>query len=292
MAYGKIKCDTLTYDASGSDTDISVSSLGAPEGTTVKSTGESGTTKFLRTDGDGTCSWNAVPIPVPTTITVADESSDTTCFPLFTTGATGDLAPKSGTNLTFNSDTGELAATLFSGSGASLTTLNASNISSGTIAAARVATLNQNTTGTAATVTGAAQTNITSVGTLTGLTIDGAYQQAFDVITPATSPAIDCSLGNYFTLDLSSTNVTGTWTFTNIPTTKSFAVAIEITTGGSTTIAWNSVNSNGGGASNKIKWPSGTAPTLAASKSHVVILTTDDTGATWYGAALVDYATA
>jgi hypothetical protein len=37
---------------------------------------------------------------------------------------------------------------------------------------ATVGTLNQNTTGTAATVTGAAQTNITSVGTLTALTVD------------------------------------------------------------------------------------------------------------------------
>jgi hypothetical protein len=30
---------------------------GAPEGTAVKSTGEAGGTKFLREDGDGTCSW-------------------------------------------------------------------------------------------------------------------------------------------------------------------------------------------------------------------------------------------
>jgi hypothetical protein len=36
-----------------------------------------------------------------------------------------------------------------------------------------VGTLNQNTTGTAATVTGAAQTAITSVGNLTGLTVNG-----------------------------------------------------------------------------------------------------------------------
>jgi len=51
----------------------------------------------------------------PTDITVADESTDTTCFPLFVTAATGDLGPKSGGNLTFNSNTGALAATSFVG---------------------------------------------------------------------------------------------------------------------------------------------------------------------------------
>ncbi|MEO2242600.1 MAG: hypothetical protein ABGX49_02930, partial [Candidatus Poseidoniia archaeon] len=30
-----------------------------PEGTAVVSTGETGATKFLREDGDGTCSWQA-----------------------------------------------------------------------------------------------------------------------------------------------------------------------------------------------------------------------------------------
>ena len=45
---------------------------------------------------------------VPTSITVADESSDTTCFPLFVTAATGDLAPKTGSNFTFNSSTGKV----------------------------------------------------------------------------------------------------------------------------------------------------------------------------------------
>jgi len=34
---------------------------GASEGTDVKSTGESGTAKFLRVDGDGTCSWQTPP---------------------------------------------------------------------------------------------------------------------------------------------------------------------------------------------------------------------------------------
>ena len=54
-------------------------------------------------------------IPIPTAITVADESTDTTCFPLFSTAATGDLGPKSGTNLLFNSNTGDLTATLIAG---------------------------------------------------------------------------------------------------------------------------------------------------------------------------------
>ena len=50
-----------------------------------------------------------------TQVTVADESSDTSCNVLFTTAATGDLAPKSGTNLTFNSSSGVLTATGFAG---------------------------------------------------------------------------------------------------------------------------------------------------------------------------------
>ncbi len=55
------------------------------------------------------------------TIPVADESSDTTCFPVFVTAATGDQAPKTGSNLTFNSATGALGATSYTGDGSSLT---------------------------------------------------------------------------------------------------------------------------------------------------------------------------
>ena len=128
MAYGKIRVDTLTYDNSGSDVDVAISSLNT-----------------------GT----------PPTITVADESSDTTCNVLFTTAATGDLGPKTGTNLTFNSSTGALTATSFVGA-----------------------------------VSTAAQTAITSVGTLTAITIDGAYEQVAEAVGALD---IDCSTGNYFT---------------------------------------------------------------------------------------------
>jgi len=52
---------------------------------------------------------------IATTVTVADESSDTTCFPLFAASATGNLGAKSGSNLTFNSSTGLLTATNLAG---------------------------------------------------------------------------------------------------------------------------------------------------------------------------------
>ena len=57
-------------------------------------------------------------LPVPTTITVADESTDTTCNPLFVTTTSGNLAPKTGTNLVFNSASGRLGTgSLFLGTG-------------------------------------------------------------------------------------------------------------------------------------------------------------------------------
>ena len=143
---------------------VSVTSNGTKVATFPTSAGSSG--QALVTDGAGVLSFSTPTGTTASSITVADESSDTTCFPIFTTGATGNLAPKSGSNLAFNSSSGLLTATGFSGSGASLTSLNASNISSGTIAAARVATLNQNTTGSAAT--------LTTARTIGGVSFDGS----------------------------------------------------------------------------------------------------------------------
>ena len=62
---------------------------------------------------------------IATTITVADESSDTTCFPVFSTSNSGNIAPKTGSNLTFNSSNGTLTATAFSGDGSALTGISA-----------------------------------------------------------------------------------------------------------------------------------------------------------------------
>ena len=93
-----------------------------------------------------------------------------------------DTTPQLGGNLDLNnknitgtgniSITGDITATNLSGNGASLTALNGSNIASGTIAAARVATLNQDTTGNAGTFTVTA--NNSTNETVYPVFVDGA----------------------------------------------------------------------------------------------------------------------
>ena len=72
-------------------------------------------TGTLTGDVTGDLTGNADSATLAATVTVADESTDTSCNVLFTTAATGSLAVKSGTNLTFNSNTGILTATGFAG---------------------------------------------------------------------------------------------------------------------------------------------------------------------------------
>tara|TARA_B100000029_G_scaffold411815_1_gene414310 strand:+ start:6000 stop:8465 length:2466 start_codon:yes stop_codon:yes gene_type:complete len=86
----------------------------------ISNGGSNGQFLQKQSGNDGGLTWATV-TTTPTDITVADESSDTTCFPLFVTAATGDLAPKTGSNLAFNSSSGALTATSFSGDGSALT---------------------------------------------------------------------------------------------------------------------------------------------------------------------------
>jgi len=62
---------------------------------------------------EGGLSGNASTATTASSITVTDGGGDTNCFPMFTaSGATGNKAPKTGTNLTFNDNTGNLTATI------------------------------------------------------------------------------------------------------------------------------------------------------------------------------------
>jgi hypothetical protein len=90
-------------------------------GLTLTAEGKLTSTTFagdLTGDVTGALTGNATTATTATTaieVAVVDESTDTTCFPLFVATATGSVQPKSGTNLSFNSNTGVLTASGFAG---------------------------------------------------------------------------------------------------------------------------------------------------------------------------------
>ena len=86
---------------------------------------------FLKCNSSGEFSFDTTPqnSGAVNEIVVTDESADTTCFPLFAVSATGDIEPKTGTNLTFNSSSGVLTATGFAGALTGNVTGNASGSS-------------------------------------------------------------------------------------------------------------------------------------------------------------------
>jgi len=86
---------------------------------------------------------------------------------------------------------------------------------------------------------------------------------------------INCSLGNYFTKTISGNS---TFTFSNVPASRSFSFVLELT-------------HNGGAATwpSSVKWPLDTAPTLTTGKTHLFVFETNDGGSRFRGAALVDY---
>jgi hypothetical protein len=107
---------------------------------------------------------------------------------------------------------------------------------------------------------------------LARLDIDGNYASN---ITAMGALDVDCSTANYFTKTI---NANSTFTFSNPPSSRAYAFALELThTSG--TITWPTT----------VKWPKDTAPTLTTGKTHIFIFVTDDGGTRWRGASLVDY---
>jgi len=130
--------DTLDVTCGGT-TRGSFSSSGLAVTGNVSATTFVGNVDAVDGDFDGTLEADAITVAgvalntviagvASTNVTVADESSDTTCFPLFVTAATGDLPPKSGSNLAFNSSNGTLTATAFAGDGSALTGVGGTTI--------------------------------------------------------------------------------------------------------------------------------------------------------------------
>ena len=131
---------------------------------------------------------------VATTVTITDnESTDESNALVFTAGGDvdgGNLGLESDGTLTYNPSTGAVTATGFVG--------------------ALTGNVTGNVSGTAATVTGAAQTNITSLGTLTALTVDDvAVNGKVITMTGDTSDTVVFTAGAAGTLSIVTTDADG-----------------------------------------------------------------------------------
>ena len=108
--------------------------------------------------------------------------------------------------------------------------------------------------------------------TNTDLDVSGTY--AGNVVAMSALD-VDCSTGNYFTKTI---NANSTFTFSNVPTSRSFAFVLELThTSG--TVTWPS----------SVKFPSDTAPTLTTGKTHLFVFETNDGGTRFRATTAIDY---
>ena len=111
-----------------------------------------------------------------------------------------------------------------------------------------------------------------AAGSGTELDLAGRYAQTSIAVAELD---IDCSLGNYYTKTISSSS---TFTFSNIPASRSYSFTLCITHD-SGTITWPA----------SVKWPQNTAPVLTTYRTHKFMFSTYNNGSVWYGAALPNY---
>ena len=145
-----------------------------------------GGTTTLHTHTSGTAS----------AITVANEATDTSCYLIFTTAATGDLGPKSNANMTFNSSTGVVtfASSILTTTDINGGTIDNAAIGGSTPAAGAFTTISASGQITSTVTTGTAPLVIASTTKVANLNVD----------------SLDDQSGAYY---LDSANFTGTnWT--------------------------------------------------------------------------------
>ena len=114
------------YQAAKTGSNLTFDSVtGTLKPTNINATGIITASSF---SGNATSATQATTANVASAVLLSDESSDTTCYPTFANSGIGTQSLKTGSNLYFNSNTGQLYATQFSGSGAGLSNIPASAI--------------------------------------------------------------------------------------------------------------------------------------------------------------------
>ena len=114
------------YQAAKTGSNLTFDSVtGTLKPTNINATGIITASSF---SGNATSATQATTANVASAVLLSDESTDTTCYPTFANSGIGTQSLKTGSNLYFNSNTGQLYATQFSGSGAGLSNVPASAI--------------------------------------------------------------------------------------------------------------------------------------------------------------------
>lgn len=99
-----------------------------------------------------------------------------------------------------------------------------------------------------------------------------------DFGTTSGTKTMDLATNRYFTI---TPNGTVTFAFSNVPSgTLATGVIVRLSNSGGHTITWPA----------SVKWPGGTAPSLATAGTHLVMLVTDDAGTIWRANALLSFA--
>ena len=119
-------------------------------------------------------------------------------------------------------------------------------------------------------------------GTTTALTLGTDQTAAFEAAAygnatalTGTTPSVDCTLGDLFTLTTSgNTTFTFDYSGVNLTTNDSYGFTLKVTAGGTHTLSWPA----------SVDWPGGTAPDAPASgETDVFVFYTVDGGTNWYG---------
>ena len=248
----------------------------APEGTAVLSTSETGTTKFLRVDGDNSSSWQ-VPPDTNTTYTAGDGLG------LSGTEFSTDLLSNGGLEI----QSAELSVAQ------GISQYDVAQFAAGVVDDdfLRISTTSVEGRSASEVLSDIAALPLAG-GTMTG-TIAADDQQitkprmtdysetvnAIGTITAGTNA--DLEDGNVQSVTMTAN--TFNFGITNALASHSNSVTLIVTNGGLATVTWLSGAHGGGG--NAIQWAGGTAPDLTSSGTDILTFTTFNGGTNWYGFA-------
>ena len=180
----------------------------------------------------GGTSFNGSANIVPQTITIAQESADTSCYVGFFTDNTGSLQPKVSGSMTYNSNTGMLTASGFTGP------------------------LTGNCSGSSATVTSATQAaittcaNLTTIGTVTSGNVDALVSRPISQMLTDGATSITTGIKACIRIPaaLNGYTVTAVAGATTAPSTGSGPISVSLERGRGASLGavhvWNDILSN------------------------------------------------